>query len=127
MAVITKKVGKSRYAYLVERQGDRVVHRYLGRADGERARKMAALNRSASEVPEGFRSLFWDTDLENIHLGKNARYVIERVLTMGDLRAVSWLERIYTHRKIIEVLLTARSIDSKSRGFWCLWFGVDDE
>lgn len=34
--VITKTIGKGKYAYLVIREGEKVVHKYLGSADDPR-------------------------------------------------------------------------------------------
>jgi hypothetical protein len=126
MAVITKNINNNSYSYLVEREGERVVHRYLGRADGKEARQAVALQRAAGEVPKDLRPLFWDADLSEIRLKRNARYVIERVLAMGGVAAVRWLQMVYSRRKIIEVMLTSRSLDAKSLAFWKLWFDVHE-
>jgi len=124
MGVITKKIGRNRYAYLVKREGEKVVHKYLGHADNPRVVRMLSDLKETSSVPERFRSLFWDTSLKNIHLRKNARYIIERVLELGDMEAVEWLQRVYTVQEIIDVLNISRAISEKTRQFWLIWFGV---
>lgn len=123
MGVITKKIGRNRYAYLVKREGEKVVHKYLGRADSPMAFRILSDLKETSAVPARFRPLFWDTNLKNIHVRKHARYIIERVLELGDLKAVEWLQRVYTVQTIIEVLAVSRSISEKSRNFWLQWFG----
>ena len=80
----------------------------------------------ASGVPEDLSSLFWDTNWRQIHLRRHARYVIERVLELGWLDAVSWLQRVYPVQTIIDVLTVSKVITAKSRNFWKLWFGVKD-
>ncbi len=126
MAIITKKIGKNEYAYLVSRVGSRVVHSYLGSARGRKALKIAAIREEASAVPERFCSLFWDTSLENIDVRKHARYIMEKVLDFGDLNAFNWLTDVYPGWRIKETLLLSRNLSARSRGFWLIRFGVND-
>jgi hypothetical protein len=126
MAVITKKIKNRLYAYLVNRQGQKGVHRYLGPADDPVVQSMVLNKKDTAAVPEQFRALFWDTDLENIHIKKNARYIIERVLEFGNIGALNWLQRVYTVQNILDIIYTSRGISDKSRAFWKIWFGVED-
>jgi hypothetical protein len=126
MAIITKKIGKKEYSYLVTREGKRVVHHYLGSARNTKALKMAKVKDETTCVPMRLRTLFWDTALENISLKSHARYVIDRVLESGDLDAFTWLRNVYPGWKIQEELILSRSISVKSRNFWQIWFGVED-
>src|SRR5713226_2684702 len=57
-------------------------------------------------IPQHFRSLFWDTNLENFDPTAYPVYTIERVLEHGDEEAVRWLLQIFTKEKIQEVLRT---------------------
>ena len=124
MSIITKTIGKGEYAYLVKREGKKVVHKYIGPVNDPKVAKIISDKKETLAVPERFRSLFWDTSLKNIHLRKNARYVIERILDFGDLDAVEWMQRVYTLQTVIDVLTLSRSITEKSRNFWLQWFGV---
>lgn len=124
--LITKKIGKGKYAYLVIREGEKVVHKYLGSADDPRVVKIALVKKETSTIPERFSSLFWDTSLSNIHIKRNARYIIERILEFGDMDALEWLQRAYPAQTIIDVLYLSRAITEKSRNFWIIWFGVGD-
>ena len=126
MAIITKKIGKNEYSYLVTRVGSRVVHNYLGSSRGGKALKIAAIREEAAAVPERFRSLFWDTSLENIDARKHARYIMEKVLDFGDLDAFNWLTDVYPGWRIKETLLLSRNLSARSRNFWLIWFGVND-
>lgn len=124
MAIITKKIGKREYSYLVSREGKRVVHRYLGAADNSKVQTMAALREETASVPTRFHTLFWDTTLANISLKSHARYVIEKVLEYGDLDAFAWLQDVYPGWQIKETLLLSRGLSDKSRNFWLIWFEV---
>ena len=63
MNVVVKKVGRGEYAYLVVREGRKVVHKYLGSVDNPRVARILRDKKEASAVPIQFRSLFWDTSL----------------------------------------------------------------
>ena len=125
MSVISKKVGKKKYAYFSVREGSRVVHKYIGSLDDPKVMKMISDKAETKGVPPRFRPLFWDTSLENIHINRNARYIIERVLEFGDLAAVEWLQKVYPVRKIADVLKLSKVISEKSKNFWMIWFGID--
>jgi hypothetical protein len=126
MSIVTKKIGKQLYAYLATREGKRVVHKYLGSIGDPKVEKMILDKKETTSVPERFRTLFWDTNLHNIQVKRNARYIIERVLELGNLDALNWLQRAYTVQNILDVLNTSRALSEKSRLFWMLWFGVED-
>ena len=121
MGMVIKKIGRKEYAYLVLREGRRVVHKYLGPADKPEVSKMLSDEKEASSIPENLRSLFWDTNPDRIHIRKNARYIIERILEIGDMKAFKWLQRAYTLQIIINILTTSRVITEKSRNFWLTW------
>ena len=122
MAIITKKIGNRKYAYLVVREGKRVVHRYLGPAGSPRVIENMRDKDEASAVPERLKTLFWDTSIGKIHLRRNATYIIERVLELGDVDAAAWLRRVYPGQRIIDTLRTSRALTEKSRNFWMCWF-----
>jgi hypothetical protein len=125
MTIISKKAGKKKYAYLSVREGSRVVHKYIGPVDDPKVMKILSGKAETTGVPLRFRPLFWDTVLENIHINRNARYIIERVLEFGDLDAVEWLQKVYPVRKIADVLNLSKNVTEKSKNFWTIWFGVD--
>ena len=124
MSIIIKTIGKGEYAYLVKREGKKVIHKYIGSVTNPKVAKIISDKKETLAVPERFRSLFWDTSLKNIHIRKNARYIIERILEFGDMDAVEWMQRVYTLQTVIDVLTLSRSITEKSRNFWLQWFGV---
>jgi hypothetical protein len=126
MAIITKRIKNKSYSYLVNREGQKVVHRYLGPVDDPEIKRMIMNQKETTAAPERLRALFWDTNLKNIHVKKNARYIIERVLELGNVDALDWLQRVYTVQNILNVIYTSRGLSEKSREFWKLWFGVED-
>jgi hypothetical protein len=124
MNLITKKIGKGEYAYLVFREGKKIVHKYLGSANNPWVVKLVTEKKEASMIPERLRYLFWDTNLNKIRIKQNARYIIERVLEFGDMNSLEWLQRVYPISAIIDVIFLSRAISEKSRNFWMLWFSI---
>jgi hypothetical protein len=126
MGIVLKKGPTREYAYLAFREGEKIVHIYLGPVENPLPSTLIRLTEESKKIPGRFRSLFWDTSLEKIDLKRNARYVIERVLEFGGPDALNWIQRAYTGRRIIEVLLTGNNISEKSRNFWMIWYGTGD-
>jgi hypothetical protein len=72
------------------------------------------------EKGELLRPFFWDSDPSKINLDKNSPYIIERILELGDERAVRWLFKTFSLDDIKSTLLKSRRISKKSRNFWCI-------
>ncbi len=68
------------------------------------------------------RSLFWDADPKSIDPRRHARYIIERILDLGDAEEVRWMARTYSLRLIRDTLARSRVIHEKSRSLWELVF-----
>ncbi len=126
MKLITKKIGNGEYLYLVFREGKKVIHKYLGPANKPQVAKLMMNKKEVSIIPERLQYLFWDTSLNKIHIRQNARYIIERVLELGDMYALEWLQRVYTTQTIIDVIFLSRNLTEKTRNFWMFWFGIND-
>lgn len=70
------------------------------------------------------RYLFWDADLEKIDLKKNARYVIERVLTRGFTQDFYMLLKIYSLEEIKAALRKSKELDPKTVNFCSTYFNI---
>lgn len=68
------------------------------------------------------QSLFWDVDPKTIHPKKHARYIIERMLDLGNLQEVKWLVHYYPPMLIRDTLHHSRVIHKKSKSLWQLLF-----
>lgn len=69
---------------------------------------------------EKLRRYFWDTDFSALDTEKDKRFIIERILELGDEAAVAWMKKEFKKQELFEVLRKARSISKKSRHFWDL-------
>jgi hypothetical protein len=123
MSIVLKKIGNKEYAYRAYRVGEKVVQKYLGPSSSANVMVHKARVDELKRVPERFRSLFWDVDPSTMDLKSHSRYIIERVLEIGDLDAMFWLQMIYPTRHIIDVCEESRKVSAKSRNFWNIWFG----
>ncbi len=66
-------------------------------------------------------SLFWDTNPANIDAKKNARYIIERVLELGQPDDVARMFRQYSKDDIKKVMNLPRGqVSFKSKALWNL-------
>lgn len=124
MSIVVKKIGGNEYAYHAYRVGEKVVHKYLGPAAAPAVAAHRARLLESSCVPERFRPLFWDADPAGVDIHRHATYIIERVLELGNLDAVYWIQRIYPAGRIIQTCMTSRKISPKSRALWDVWFGA---
>jgi len=63
---------------------------------------------------------FWDTNPSCLDLQQNKTYIIERLLELGDEKAIRWLLKKYPRAEIVEVMVSSRSVSPKSRSYWRL-------
>ncbi|MBI4680724.1 MAG: hypothetical protein HY753_05855 [Nitrospirae bacterium] len=124
MGIVKKKIGRNEYAYLVVREGQKLVYRYIGTTKAFHVAKIISDKKDSVSIPDRLGPLFWDTSLDKIHIRRNARYIIERVLEFGDMYALKWIQKVYPVQTISDVLNLSRVISEKSREFWMIWFGV---
>jgi hypothetical protein len=121
MALLLKTIHGRRYVYRAYRQGDRVVHRYVGSADRPDVIKLLAAEQETRSVPDHVRPLFWDTDSSKLSLRTHGRYIAERILEVGDMKAFRWLRQVYAGQFLLEICRSSRRLSKKSSNFWLLW------
>ncbi|MCB9232087.1 MAG: hypothetical protein H6581_10510 [Bacteroidia bacterium] len=73
------------------------------------------------------RHLFWDTDPDKVDFEKNARQVIERVLTRGTLPEVRQIQEYYGHDRILKEMMGARYLDRRTLNFLSTIYHVPKE
>jgi len=110
MSILVRTIHGRQYAYVSRREGKRMIQTYLGPM-------------SRPDVQAAVDGLSGDTDPESLDLSRHATAIIERVLEMGDLQDVRWLQHRYTGTTIAQVLTLSKGLSPRSRVFWNLWFG----
>ena len=66
------------------------------------------------------QSLFWDVNPDKIDLEKNAQYVIERVLDLGNDKEVNWLWQTYDKSLLKKIVEKSRCLMPESKKLWTL-------
>ena len=125
MSIVVRTLHGKQYAYVSRREGKHTVQTYIGpmtRKDVQAA--VSALSQEKG-IPVRVRRLFWDTDPGSLDSSRHANAIIERVLEMGDLQDMRWLQLRYTGTMIEQVLALSKGLSARSRTFWSLWFHRD--
>lgn len=66
------------------------------------------------------KKYFWDVDFDKINIEKNKRFILERILELGDENAVTWMKQSFSREDILNALKDNRRISKKSQIFWNL-------
>ncbi len=62
-------------------------------------------------------NLFWDADPSDLDLGRNRRYVVQRVLERGTVDDMRTAFRIYGLQEVIATAKTLRTLEPKALSF----------
>lgn len=66
------------------------------------------------------KKYFRDTDFDELDIKKHKKYILERILDIGNNQAVDWMQKNFSKDEILEVLKSSRRISKKSLNFWNL-------
>ena len=66
------------------------------------------------------RPFFWDSDIPKINIKEHKQCLIERILELGDEKAVQWLFSHFSLPEIKKTLKDNRRISEKSKNYWFL-------
>ncbi len=66
------------------------------------------------------QSLFWDTNPEKIDPKTHAKYIIERIMDLGNDDEVRWMWQEYPHTLLAEVADNSRVLHTSTRTLWKL-------
>lgn len=75
-------------------------------------------------IPQDFKKYFWDTNFTTLDINKNETYIIERLLELGDINELSWLNDAYNKDKIVQTLQNSRRISPKTGNFYSLYYKI---
>lgn len=71
------------------------------------------------------KALFWDIHVESLDLQTHARFIIERIVSRGNMADWNLLKKIYGKEKIREEVVQIRSLDRKTVSFLSVYLGVE--
>lgn len=69
-------------------------------------------------LPKSFYRYFWDIDFKKLDSCKKPQYIIQRLLEMGDEKAVRWLRKNFDEKEIAETIKKRRGFSPKTVNFW---------
>jgi len=75
-------------------------------------------------VPQFFRTLFWELNLDDFDPVAFPTYTIGRILEYGDTDAVAWMRNTFSEAQIVDVLRTEHRLTRRSANFWALVYGI---
>jgi hypothetical protein len=64
------------------------------------------------------QALFWDTNPKKIDPEKNAQYVIERILDLGNDKEVRWLWNFYDKALLKKTVEKSRCLMPETKNLW---------
>ncbi len=70
------------------------------------------------------KNIFWDVDLKNNEIRKNAPFIIGRILEYGDERDVKWMFKNFKNSQIKQIILKKRDLSPKSAIYWASILGL---
>ena len=71
--------------------------------------------------------LFWDVDTTSVDLDGHARFIIERVVTRGNIDDWRALLTFYGETRIRNEIVAIRSLDPKTLNYLSVYFDIPRE
>ncbi|MBI4121708.1 MAG: hypothetical protein HY461_00090 [Parcubacteria group bacterium] len=66
------------------------------------------------------QTLFWDVNPKKIDTKKNAQYIIERVMDLGNDKEVRWMWGFYKKSVLKNVVAKSRCLRPETKSLWKL-------
>lgn len=70
------------------------------------------------------KTLFWDVKFDDLDIEKNADFIIERVLSFGDVKDYKLLQKMYSYKRIKNAAIKANYPNKKTINFWSIIFNI---
>lgn len=81
---------------------------------------------SPAPLPKTLYRYFWDVNPQEITSHDNSVFVIERLLEMGNVQAVEWMNKQFSRNQIEKTLKASHRISPKAANFWALMYNVPE-
>jgi len=82
---------------------------------------------SETALPRALAPLFWDTEVSNLDLDRDAHAIVERVLRLGRPEHLRWLLARYPAAAIARVVRHSVNLDRRSAQYWRVRLGIPEE
>ena len=79
-------------------------------------------------LPPDLYRFFWEYDQQRIDIRKHRELIMTRIMARGDWRAMTWLRKVYSGKKIREYLFRKgwKILPPRELNYWALVAGVSD-
>jgi len=78
----------------------------------------------STSLPKSLHRYFWDIEAKKLNPQKRPQYVIQRLLEMGDQKAIRWLRKNFSKTQIITTLKERRGFSTKAVNFWSVFYKI---
>lgn len=68
-------------------------------------------------LPKSLHKYFWDIDTKEADVNKKSKYFINRILEMGNMKAINWINKNFDRKIILDTIKTTK-LSLKSKNFW---------
>lgn len=68
-------------------------------------------------LPKSLHKYFWDIDSKKVDVNKKSKYFINRILELGNIKAINWINKNFDKRTILDTIKTTK-LSPKSKNFW---------
>jgi hypothetical protein len=69
-------------------------------------------------IPQYLRPYFWDIDIGSFDPHAHPECTIERILELGDSKAIAWLQAQFSEEQIKNVIRSNKRLTPKSANYW---------
>ncbi len=80
-----------------------------------------------TRLPQEFQRYFWDINSAKLNPAEHPKYVINRLMNIGNVPAIRWMRRSFPEELIRETVKTARDFSSKTAMFWAHFYHIPRE
>jgi len=88
---------------------------------------MQRSRRTFPDMLKEMKSLFWDTDPDQLDQRRNAPYIISRLLNMGGMAGYCWVKDLYTPEDVIWTVIHRRDLKPVVRSFMAQQLNIPKE
>ncbi len=68
-------------------------------------------------LPKSLHKYFWDIKTKEVDVNKKSKYFINRILELGNMKAINWLNKNFDKKTISDTIKTTK-LSPKSKNFW---------
>lgn len=78
-------------------------------------------------LPPELSVFFWDVAPEKLNVQRDATFILERLLELGNDDAIRWIRTTYPEEAIKSVVKNSRRLSRKTARFWQVFLGLEEE